>query len=353
MIAALAGRAAAVELLPAGHAHLDNPRWHELRRRTDAGWSITASEIPAVCGLDQWTSPFSLWWQKREGWRRDDNQAMLIGRVLEAGVLELFARTHPDLRLAPGGLYAHPDRRWQMATPDAIARRLEPVNDSDVLAAYNGLLRHRARRVTRRAGSVWPAVGVGPYRPGPAVTVQAKTAARLSDEWGPDGTDDIPVGYRAQVLWEVDVYGAAYGYLAVLFLQNQQLRWYRIDRDEKDLRIMLARAEQFRRSLDNDEAPAIDAHPSTLPTVKKTIDGALIDEAVEIPAALAAAYRRGLALARRVAAFNARTEARLRAAIGPARYASRDGVKVASRSVYPHHISGKPVDKLTPARRVP
>ncbi len=333
MTATLARRAPAVELLPAGHAHPDNPRWHELRRHTDAGWSVTASEIPAVLGLDQWTSPFSLWWRKKQGWQRDDNQAMLIGRVLEAGVLELFARTHPDLRLTPGGLYAHPDRRWQMATPDAITRRLEPVTDPDALAAYDGLL---------------PA-GIGPYRPGPAVTVQAKTAARISDEWGPDGTDEIPVGYRAQVLWEIDVYGAAYGYLAVLFLQDRQLRWYRIDRDERDLRVMLARAEAFRRSLDDDDPPDIDAHSSTLPTVKKIVDGALVDEAVEIPAALAAAYRRGLALRDRLAAVNARVEARLRTAIGPARYASRDGVKVASRSVYLHR-SGTVVDKLTPAK---
>jgi anaerobic selenocysteine-containing dehydrogenase len=76
----------------------------------------------------------------------------------------------------------------------------------------------------------------------------------------------------------------------------------------------------------------------------------VVDEAVEIPPALAAAYRRGLALRDRVAAVNARTEARLRAAIGPARYASCDGVKVASRSVYLHR-SGSTVDKLTPARR--
>lgn len=316
-------RAPARLLLPAEQAGPDNPRWHELRRRTDEhGWSVTASEIPAVLGLDPWTSPFSLWWQKKQGWATEDNQHMLVGRVLEAGVLALFQRARSDRPIIPGGLYAHPDRPWQMATPDAIGWH-HPAGPScdDGLPEDCGC---------------------------PAVTVQAKTCARMSDDWGPEGTDEIPVNYRAQVLWEMDTYGCRLGYLAVLFLQDKTFRWYLIQRDDRDIHVMVTRAEQFRASLDDDMPPPVDGHPSTLTTVK-ALHPDLVDTVAEIPAPLAAAYRRGLALAKRVKAVNDRTEARLRDAMGPARIASCDGLRVASRSVYPHHISGKPVDKLTPS----
>jgi putative phage-type endonuclease len=319
----MAARAAAVELLPAGRSGHDEPEWLALRRHTGAGWSITASEIPSVMGLDPYTSPFSLWWQKKQGWRTEDNNDMMIGRVLEAGVLSLWERAHPDFITAPVGLLAHPQRRWQMATPDMLARYV----DRD----HNG-------------------AGVSC---GQVVTVQAKTAARVSDEWGPTGTDEVPVNYRAQVLWEIDVQGATHGYLAVLFLQDKQFRWYLIDRDERDLRIMLARAERFRASLDADEPPDLDTHSSTLPTVRKLYADQLIDEAVEIAPSLADAYRRGLVLARRLRALNARTESRLRTLMGPYKTASCNGVRVASRSVYPHHSTGNLVDKLTPRRRTP
>src|SRR4051794_15678993 len=59
------GRPPAVELLAARDAHPDNPLWHEIRRQ-----GITATEAPIIAGLvpGPWASPFSLWWQKRNGW---------------------------------------------------------------------------------------------------------------------------------------------------------------------------------------------------------------------------------------------------------------------------------------------
>jgi hypothetical protein len=307
-----------VELLSALDATPDNPRWHELRRRTDAGWSVTASRIAAILGLDPFTSPFTAWWRQHEGWAGEDSQAMLIGRVLERGVVDLWMQAHPGIGATPGGLYANAARPWQMATPDAIIRPLHSVGDGMILL--------------------------------PKMTLQAKTAGRVTDEWGPDGSDVVPVGYRAQVLWEMDTFGCDRGHLGVLFLASREFRSYVIEYDRRDVAVMVAMAERYRRSLDVGDPPPIDAHRSTLGTVRK-LNVDVVDEAQEISASLAQAYIRGQRLAKRLAKVNDRIEARIRDAIGVRKTASCDGAKVASRSVYDQK-GGAHVDKLLSARRL-
>jgi putative phage-type endonuclease len=288
-------RVAAVELLPAGQAGPHNPAWHDMRRHTDAGWSVTASEIAAVLGISPWDTPFSLYWRKRQGWETEDDEAKAIGRILENGVISLCAGRHPDAELIRSGLYAHPARLWQMATPDAICY----------------------------ARDTWTFVEV----------VDAKTAERRTEPWGEDGTDDIPAYYRAQLLWQMDVLGVARGRLGVLFLQNRQYREYIVDYDARDVAVMHAAAARFRADLDTETPPPVDGHPATTETLRR-LHPSVVDEAVEIPAQLAEAYRRVKALSRRIAAAEARVCNRVRDALGPFRVATHDGREIAKRSVY-------------------
>src|SRR5690606_31410808 len=109
----------AVELLPPGQAHPGNPEWHELRRE-----GVTASEIPVILGLSTWESPWSLWHRKRG--LLDDTPAgesAYWGRHLEDAIADAAVDrvdTHGQLAFGRGGLYCHPQRRWQMATPDRL-----------------------------------------------------------------------------------------------------------------------------------------------------------------------------------------------------------------------------------------
>src|SRR5258707_14941499 len=95
--------------------------WLEARRR-----GITASEIAVVMGLSSYSSPFALYHQKTgmlPG--QDDSMAMALGRHLESFVVELFRERHPDLIVGNRDgryLFAHPERPWQMATPDGLIR---------------------------------------------------------------------------------------------------------------------------------------------------------------------------------------------------------------------------------------
>ncbi|MBO0875326.1 MAG: hypothetical protein J2P19_18235 [Pseudonocardia sp.] len=52
------------------------------------------------------------------------------------------------------------------------------------------------------------------------------------DGWGDEGTDEIPVYYRAQVLWQMDAFGLDTAYVACLFLASHTIREYVLTMDE-------------------------------------------------------------------------------------------------------------------------
>jgi len=283
----------AVELLAPGEAGPDNPAWHKLRRD-----GVTASEIAAVLGISPWDSPFSLYWQKVNGWATDDNDLMSTGRRVEPVVADWWAETvGGDVMYArPAGLYAHPERSWQLATPDRL---------------------------------VWQFIRPGVGR---LISVLECKWTGSWDGWGDAGTDDIPVYYRAQVLWQIDVLGVNEGHLAVLGPGG--FRAYGpIRRDEQDLTVMREAARRFLDRLAASDAPDVDEHSATLATLKR-LHPDLVDAEAEISPATAAGYRRARALKSAAERLCARFEARLRAEMGANRVAMHDGSKVASRSIY-------------------
>jgi putative phage-type endonuclease len=293
------GRPPAVELLAARDAHPDNPLWHEIRRQ-----GITATEAPIIAGLvpGPWASPFSLWWQKRNGWRTDDNVRMRRGRRMQALVAEDFAEGHTNPVCASAGLYAHPTRWWELATPDLLTDLMAPV--------------------------------------------ELKTAVGLatSTEWGPDGSDIVPVQYRAQQQWQMDVMGSDHGWLYAFDPSTLEARSYRIRYDRRDVTILLTLARQFRTSLARDTPPEVDGRPATARALSR-LHPDIVDTSVEIPADLAAAYRRHKALAARVDAFGDRLTNRILQRMGSARRVVCDGTRIASRSITANGNS-----KLQPTR---
>lgn len=216
---------------------------------SEAGWlaarrkGITASEIAVVMGLSPWSSPFALYYQKTgELPGQEDNMAMAIGRHLEAFVCDQFASLYDSRFLVdwPGawGLFAHPDRPWQMATPDRVLYEWDGPDDV-----------HRD----------------------PVAVLEAKTSASY-DGWGDDGTDAIPVHYRCQVLWQMDVLGVQTGYVACLFLHSRQLRVYELTMgptEHLDLDIMRREARHFLHLVEAGEPPEVDWRPATSDALKR------------------------------------------------------------------------------------
>lgn len=340
----------AVELLPAELATPANPDWHKLRRD-----GVTASEIAAVLGISPWDSPFSLYWQKVNGWTTDDNEEMATGRRVEPVVADWWADRndpHENLAVVRAGLYAHPDRPWQLATPDRLIKMACPECDGGgIYASPGGRLIFECPDCKGRGG--------------PTVSVLECKWTGSWDGWGDEGTDDIPVYYRAQVLWQCDVLGVDEWHLAVLGPGG--FRAYSGRRDGRDLTVMREAGRRLVSRLAAGDPPDVDEHSATLATVKR-LHPDLTDEQAEISPATAAGYRRARALKAAAQRLCDRFEARLRMEMGAARVAAHDGTKLATRSIFDvtrldaarlraeqpdvaaAYVTTSTTDRLTPAR---
>jgi putative phage-type endonuclease len=213
------------------------PEWNEARK----GLCITATEIAAVVGLSPWTSKFTLW-HKKAGLPSapfEPSPEMKWGVRFEDDVAEEFAERHPEHPLLHTGTWKHREREWQRATPDRL-----------------------------HGGSI----------------VEIKTAAS-PDGWGPDGSDEFPVHYRCQVLWQQDTLGLRQpARLAVLILPYDY-REYVVEYDDAEAKILRDAAERFLDDVRAGNRPPIDGATDTYRTIRVQPDG-LEDRDVEIPTEL-------------------------------------------------------------------
>lgn len=263
-----------VLVLPGGAPETE---WHAARRR-----GVTASEIATVMGLAPQTqnSPFALYHRKRgELPEPEDNDEMTRGRYLEPYAVSRFIELRPSLSVTGDGraLYAHPHRPWQLATPDRL------VTD-------------------------------------PLVPLEIKTALSY-DGWGDDGTDEIPVHYRCQLLWQMDVLGAPAGILACLFVHTWKIRLYELALGEAelaDLTVMRAEARAFLSRIERGNPPPVDWAPATRHALKQLHPG-IEDRDVTIPAGLARQYRAAAAAVHKAENRKRLAENRIRDRLGDGR----------------------------------
>lgn len=268
-------------------APADSVEWHAARRN-----GIGASEISAVVGLNPWTSAFQLWHVKKGNLPEadPDNPLFYWGHALEPLVADRFMLDHDDFVQSYIGTHRHSERQWQFANLDRI-------------------LFDRATMTT-------------------GVPLEIKTT-KYPDNWGPTGTDQIPVHVRCQVMQQMDVFGAQYAWVAVL-IGGSDYREYRIDFDETDAAALRDAGAAFWASLQTDDEPPIDASWSTYEAVRELhpdIDG----KDVEIPADVYANYMTATGRAS-LAAEDARLhKSMLLATLGTARRGLVNGTPVVRR----------------------
>lgn len=200
---------AAVELLPPAESGHGKDRWYELR---NAG--VTATDVAVLMTGQYDGSAFNLYWQKVADLRGEDKPEYARGRRWETTVRDMWLedrladeRVRWQTMMTPG-LLARADARWQLASPDAVIAD-EYIDD--------------------------PGEATGPFLP-----LECKTTATWNG-WGPDWSDEVPEGYRYQVLWQCHVLGAPRGYIAAL-MPNHEVRTYvievgssRMDEDPTDM----------------------------------------------------------------------------------------------------------------------
>lgn len=263
-----------------GHFEPGSPDWHAARAD-----GLGGSEIAPVLGLSPWESRFSLWHRKagRVG-PVEESGEMEWGKRLEAPILAKYRDEHPDLDYRTiNGTFHHPERPWQIANPDLLT--------------------------TDRI-------------------VEAKLSV-FGDGFGEPGTDEIPVYYRCQVLWYLDVLGYERADVAVL-VGGCDYREYTVRYDAAEAQLLRDAAVDFLATIVAGERPDIDAHGATYQVIREMHPE--IDEAdVDLENELAERY-----IAARCALADAtETEQLARSlvadAMGHAKRALWDGQTIATR----------------------
>lgn len=299
-----------------------SPEWQAARRH-----GIGGSEIAAVLGLSPFESRFSLW-HRKIGLAApvQQNDVMYWGNRLEAVVRDEFNLRHcrwPDEEgndgafpaAMPVGTWRHADRPWQIANPD-------------------GMIHH------------WEARGVLSGRPW--MLYEGKTSFN-SDGWGEPGTDEIPVYYRTQVLWYLDVFGLKTCHLAVL-ISGSDYREYVIEYSRDEVDIMLAAARDFLGTIERRERPDIDEHDATYQVVRE-LHPDIEDVKVDVPGHIAIPYLDAYAAHKAAETEKKRTAAVLADFMGSARRAMFDGRQIAMRAV--GSGDGPPALRATPNTKTP
>lgn len=252
---------------------------------------MSASKIAAVVGLSPYQSRYSLW-MRMAGLVAPEEQSdeMARGHYLEPGCAAWFADQHPEFRVETTGTWVHRDHDWMVASPDRLGVRED----------------------------------------GHTVLVQCKTAGDR-ENWGAAGSDEVPVGYRKQVMWEMLVTGVSTCYFATL-LPYLEFREYVVRFDEAEAAELAAAARQFLDSLAAGVRPRIDEHKATYEAVKQ-LHPQIRDEQVEVPEAIAELYLDAIEMEKAAKDQKRFASALLADHMGTAREAWAGGRKIAQRQV--------------------
>jgi putative phage-type endonuclease len=326
-----------VEVLP-----WDAPREEWLQAR-HAG--VGSSDIAILMGLSNWDSPFGLYHRKTGGLgEQEELERMRWGRKLEVVIAEEFAERHPEFKLFRCGLVRSAERLYQQATPD---RLLYETTHETITSPATGETHTYWAGPMDYPHDLYPGDEGWPE---PVGALEVKTDESF-DEWGPDGTDEIPVKYRAQVLWQADCLGLPGVHMAAL-LPGKKYREYYVAHDEADLKLMRAAAEEFMDRVARLDPPDVDGHPATIDTLR-ALHPDLDDTEVQVPATLARQWAAACAAEKRAKARKKTAEAKLRDRMGRARVAVHGGEKVATRviSTVTEHVRAESTrDYLNPPR---
>lgn len=271
---------------------------------------ITASKVAAILGLSPWESPFSLW-HRMNGTvpGQGTSPAKERGHYLEPAIAQWFADQHPEWNVvyAPG-LYLAAGNERHAASPD-------------------GLL---------HASSAGKA----------SAALEVKTAAR-DDEWGRAGTDEVPIYYRAQALWQAYVLDVPRVHFAVL-TSYLEFREYVVERDEEDLALIHQAVEAFLTSLDEGRPPLVDGSTATYEVVRRLHPEIDRELDVDVDPDLFAAWVEARRAAEEASDNQRHTAALLMEQMGSARRGLIDGVAVVRRQA---KTGGSPYLTQIPTRQ--
>lgn len=204
---------------------------------------VGASEIAAVMGLSKWATPRSVWDEKVNGTQKEETLAMRMGRhmepfILAEGLREAAAKGYEITEArANSKTFRHDEFDYIGSTPDGFG-------------IYNG---HRCVLETKFANDY------------------------VADNFGQEGSDQLPDEYVVQVVWQMLVTKCRYGFLFAC-MSNRQIAVYLIDGTDseagKETRALashaLSVAHDFWRCVEDRVQPALTGQEPDTQWVKQT-----------------------------------------------------------------------------------
>jgi putative phage-type endonuclease len=296
----------------------DSPQWRAARAQRIGG-----SRIAAILGLSPWASPHSTWCEMAgliepaPATKQQDR-----GHYLEPAIAAWFADQHPDFEVFETGTWVHKERTHHLANPDRLIR-------THPLPEY---------------------MPVGWYDLEVSALLEIKTDADGSG-WGAPGTDEIPLYYRTQVQWYLDVLGLPRAYIAVL-TDRLAFAEYIVDYDPADAAVLRQAADAFLDSLLWGDMPDLDSHPATYEAVKKLHPDITPRLDYDVPDDLATEFLAATADAGAADKRVAQARTRLAQAMGTAQRARWRGHTLATRQAKnggpPYLVAGRNLPNPTP-----
>ncbi|EOM78037.1 hypothetical protein Rrhod_0578 [Rhodococcus rhodnii LMG 5362] len=257
--------------------------------------TITASKIPAILGVSRFQSQFSLWHEMAGNYRREisDEKRDLFdyGHAVELAAAHYWKSKNPGWRLSPG------ERQF---TRDDLPFANAATIDRQAT-------RGRARRV-----------------------VEIKTARSL-EEWGDDGTGEVPADYAAQVIWQQYITGWHDRADLVLWPQYGMPRIYHVEYDAPIADVIVQRAAAWHQSLIDGTPPLLDDTIATYETVRALHPDIDADTETEIDLTLAVDYLAATAELRDLEAHVRGLKSRVLDRMGNTQHATSHGHRIASR----------------------
>lgn len=190
-----------------------------LDRRTGIG----ASECSAALGMNPWMTPLHVYLSKVGEYQAYDSAAKKSGRMLESVVAEMYLeRTGHYPMLPKQKLQRHKDKPHIFASLDRVVSL--PTGDH---------------------------------------ALEIKTARSKTEEWGEEGTDQVPKHYLLQVMQQMAVAGMDRADIAVLF-SGQDLAIYTVYRNDRLIEKIFRALDIFwERVVQKDPPPPDWEHPET------------------------------------------------------------------------------------------
>lgn len=253
---------------------------------------MSASKVGAMLGLSPFESRYALW-QRMAGhipWEVDSD-ILRRGHYIEPALGQWWQDQHMSLAVEPTSAFHHPDRPDHVASPDFLVK---------------------ARNVERSITAL----------------LEGKTANN-EWEWGAEGSDEIPPGYKAQALWQLYVTGLPVCHFSVL-TPYMEFRQFTVNRDDDDIAFIVDEADRFMASIAADQAPDLDDTDHTYQAIRQLhpqIDGTTVDLDPDVAVAWIHAKQQEAAAAREVSA----ARNRIADAMGNAQKALFAGTTYATR----------------------